>query len=167
MTAASGVFNSTGTLSFKTSGTAVGFSVGFELLLSGITVSALSLGGIVSTTSGNVSAGLTGAILVRFGSGDTTASVDVDGGFLITSVAVTLGVVCSAVKRIGLLAGASLIVRIDRIVVVRGWPVIAAGVPEFAGGHNSNWFCCNYWDGEQKGYDAEDHLSTGSEPVVQ
>jgi len=136
MTVASGTLNSNGTLSCKASGTAVGFSVGFELLLSGIRASALSVGGAASTTSGNASAGLTGTILVRFGSGDTAASIDVDGGFLITCVAVTLGVVCSAVSRIGLLVGASLIVRIDRIVVVRGCPVSAVGVLEFAGADN-------------------------------
>ena len=51
-------------------------------------------------------------------------------------MAVTLGVVCSAVSRIGLLVGASLIERIERIVVVRGWPVIVVGVPVFTGFDN-------------------------------
>lgn len=125
ITAASGTLASNGTLSCKASGTAVGFSVGCELLLSGITASALSVGGTVSTTSGNASAGLTG-----------TVSVDVDGGLLITCVAVTLGGVCSEVSRIGVLVGANLIVRIDRIVVVRGCPVIIVGVAELAGTDN-------------------------------
>ena len=82
MTAVSGTLAVNGTLSFIASGAAVGFSVDCELLLSGLNVSALSVEGTVSTTSGNASTGLTGTILLGFGSGDTTASVV--GGLLIT-----------------------------------------------------------------------------------
>jgi hypothetical protein len=65
------------------------------LLLGTIAVFELAVGGAASSTSGNASVGLTGTILVRFGSWEITSSVlafnsfNVDGGLLITCGAAT------------------------------------------------------------------------------